>query len=121
MNVGCGRDRTVRELAEIVRAAVGCEREVDWDPSRPDGMPRKLIDVSRLSGFGWRPRIDLAAGIGETYEWYRRQTGLIRFGFHGKRTPDCGPDTRINLLELQLKRRSVIVNVLLVHLDKDSL
>ncbi len=74
LNLGCGRDHTVRELAEIVRLAVGLEGEVDWNPSRPDGMPRKLIDVSRLSGLGWSPRIDLAEGIGSTYEWYRRQT-----------------------------------------------
>jgi GDP-L-fucose synthase len=71
INVGCGKDHTIRELAEMIRAAVRFEGDVAWDSSRPDGMPRKLLDVSRLAGLGWRPQIDLAAGIGRAYEWYR--------------------------------------------------
>jgi GDP-L-fucose synthase len=68
--VGCGRDHTVRELAEIIRRVVGFEGGVTWDGSRPDGMARKLLDVSRLSGLGWRAQIDLIEGIGRTYDWY---------------------------------------------------
>jgi GDP-L-fucose synthase len=73
LNVGCGRDHTIRELAEMVARAVGFEGEVAWDASRPDGMPRKLLDISRLSGLGWRPRIELSDGLDHAYEWYRTQ------------------------------------------------
>jgi GDP-L-fucose synthase len=71
LNVGCGKDNTIRELAEIIRKAVGFEGAVSWDSSRPDGMPQKLLDISRLSGLGWRPQVDLLEGIGHAYEWYR--------------------------------------------------
>ena len=71
INVGCGKDNTIRELAEIIRKAVGFEGDVSWDSSRPDGMPQKLLDISRLAGLGWRPQVDLLEGIGHAYEWYR--------------------------------------------------
>jgi GDP-L-fucose synthase len=71
LNVGCGQDHTIRELAERVRAAVRFEGDVAWDSSRPDGMPQKRLDVSRLTGLGWSPQIELADGIGHAYEWYR--------------------------------------------------
>ena len=70
LNVGCGRDHSIREMAEIVRGLVGFEGEVLWDESKPDGMPRKLLDVSRLSTLGWSPRIGLAEGIRHAYEVY---------------------------------------------------
>jgi len=73
LNVGCGQDHTIRELAAIVSRVVGFEGGVAWDASRPDGMARKLLDVSRLSGLGWRPQIDLVEGIKRTYEWYCSQ------------------------------------------------
>lgn len=76
LNVGCGGDHTIRELAEIIRKVLGYEGEVVWDASKPDGMPRKLLDVSRLAGLGWRPQIDLADGIGRAYEWYRSRVAL---------------------------------------------
>ena len=71
LNVGCGKDNTIRELAAIIRKAVGFEGDVSWDSSRPDGMPQKLLDISRLSGLGWSPQVDLLEGIGHAYEWYR--------------------------------------------------
>jgi len=74
LNVGCGQDKTIRELAEMIRAAVRFEGDVVWDSTRPDGMPQKLLDVSRLSGLGWSPRVELAYGIGHAYEWYRSRT-----------------------------------------------
>jgi GDP-L-fucose synthase len=74
INVGCGRDRTVRELAEMVASIVGFEGEIIWDMGRPDGTPRKLLDVSRMEALGWRPKISLEEGIRSTYEWYRSQT-----------------------------------------------
>jgi nucleoside-diphosphate-sugar epimerase len=73
LNVGCGRDHTIRELAAMVGKAVGFEGEVDWDSSRPDGMPRKLLDVSRLTRLSWVPSIDLDEGLRSTYQWYCTQ------------------------------------------------
>jgi GDP-L-fucose synthase len=70
INVGCGADLTVAELAEKVRTAVGFEGRLRFDPARPDGAPRKLLDVARLSGLGWRARIPLDQGLGDTYRWY---------------------------------------------------
>jgi GDP-L-fucose synthase len=74
LNVGCGRDHTIRELAAMVARAVGFEGEMAWDASRPDGMPRKLLDVSRLTRMSWAPTIDLDAGLRSVYQWYRSQT-----------------------------------------------
>jgi GDP-L-fucose synthase len=76
LNIGCGQDSTIRELAEAIRAAVGFEGETVWDASKPDGMPRKLLDVSRLSALGWSPRIKLTDGIRHTYDWYRSSIAL---------------------------------------------
>jgi GDP-L-fucose synthase len=70
INIGVGKDLTIRELAEIVSSVVGCEGQTIWDASKPDGAPRKLLDVSRLKRTGWAPRIPLAEGIHATYRWY---------------------------------------------------
>jgi GDP-L-fucose synthase len=76
LNVGCSQDKSIRELVEIIGKVVGFEGEVSWDPSRPDGMPKKLLDVSRLTELGWRPKIDLFDGISRVYDWYRSRTLL---------------------------------------------
>ena len=73
VNVGCGEDVTIRELVELVRAVVGYEGELAFDPTKPDGTPRKLLDVSRLKNLGWAPRVPLRAGIAQTYAWYCRE------------------------------------------------
>ncbi len=70
VNVGCGVDLTIRELAETVREVVGFKGALRFDPAYPDGTPRKLMDVSRLTALGWRPRIDLRDGLASTYAWY---------------------------------------------------
>jgi GDP-L-fucose synthase len=70
LNIGCGEDASIRELSESVRAVVGYAGKVEWDSGKPDGMPRKLLDVSRLNRLGWRPQIGLDAGIRSVYEWY---------------------------------------------------
>ena len=70
LNVGCGEDLTIRELAAIVQRVVGYEGPVEWDASRPDGTPRKLMDVSRLRGLGWAPTVSLEEGIGRACDWY---------------------------------------------------
>ena len=70
INVGTGVDVTIRELASTIADVMGYTGEVVWDSSRPDGTPRKLLDVSRLRALGWEPRIGLREGIASTYEWY---------------------------------------------------
>ena len=69
-NIGTGEDVTIRSLAETIRRVVGFGGTLDWDRSKPDGTPRKLLDVSRLAALGWRARIGLEEGIRSTYEWY---------------------------------------------------
>jgi GDP-L-fucose synthase len=69
INVGTGTDLTIAELAAIMSAAVGYEGEVTFDRTRPDGTPRKLLDVSRIAGLGWKARRELGAGLRETYGW----------------------------------------------------
>jgi len=73
LNVGCGEDLTIRELAELVQRVVGHRGEIVWDATRPDGTPRKLMDVSRLRGLGWAPTVSLEDGIGRAYEWFLRE------------------------------------------------
>jgi GDP-L-fucose synthase len=70
VNVGAGRDIRIRDLAELVREVVGYDGEIAWDRSKPDGAPRKLFDVSRLTALGWRPRRELRQGVREAYRWY---------------------------------------------------
>jgi GDP-L-fucose synthase len=70
VNVGWGEDVTIKELAEIVLSVVGYSGRLIFDPTKPDGTPRKLLDTARLSGLGWRPRISLTDGIKKTYAWF---------------------------------------------------
>ena len=70
VNVGCGVDLSILELARHVATAVGFAGEIVTDPSKPDGTPRKLLDVSRLNATGWQPRIKLADGLTQTYHWF---------------------------------------------------
>jgi GDP-L-fucose synthase len=78
INVGCGNDVTIRELAEIVSEVVGFKGELIFDPTKPDGTPRKLLDTSRLEKLGWTPRVSLRDGIEQTYQWYLRSApGLV--------------------------------------------
>jgi GDP-L-fucose synthase len=73
INVGTGRDCTIRELAETVKAVVGYAGEIAFDTSRPDGAPRKLLDVSRMHALGWTAPTALAEGLARTYRWYLEQ------------------------------------------------
>ena len=78
VNVGTGIDHTIREIADMVAAAVGYTGETRWDPTKPDGTPRKLLDVSVLRDAGWLPEIPLRAGIEATVAWYRANAGAAR-------------------------------------------
>lgn len=78
VNVGTGSDVTIKELATIVAAAVGYTGEIEWDTSKPDGTPRKLLDVSKLAESGWKSSISLEEGISSTVEWYRANIESIR-------------------------------------------
>ncbi|MEQ8654931.1 MAG: GDP-L-fucose synthase [Kiloniellales bacterium] len=75
VNVGVGSDVSIRELAQTVTAAVGLEADLVFDPSMPDGTPRKLMDVSRLTAMGWQAKIGLTDGIEQTYRWFLEQLG----------------------------------------------
>lgn len=70
INVGCGEDISIRELAELICDVVGFGGELTWDTSEPDGTPRKLLDVTRLHKLGWRHTIALRDGIAQTYDWF---------------------------------------------------
>ncbi len=71
INIGVGEDLTIKELANLIKEVVGFEGRIEFDPSKPDGMPRKLLDVSRINNLGWRRRIDLEKGLASTYQWYK--------------------------------------------------
>jgi GDP-L-fucose synthase len=70
INVGVGQDISIKELAELIRTTVGYQGDVAWDSSKPDGTPRKLLDVSRITSLGWKPEIILEDGIHSTYSWF---------------------------------------------------
>lgn len=70
LNVGTGQDITIRELTEIIAEVVGYQGEILWDTEKPNGTPRKLLDVSKLKSLGWSPSLGLREGIATTYEWY---------------------------------------------------
>lgn len=78
INVGTGTDATIREIAEAVASATGFYGITEWDTSRPDGTPQKLLDVSRLTALGWTPSISLGEGIARTVDWYREHRDGLR-------------------------------------------
>jgi GDP-L-fucose synthase len=80
INVGTGEDRSIRELAELVRDIVYPQAELVFDTTKPDGTPRKVLDVSKLRSLGWSPTIDLEDGIRSTYQWFlqAQKTGAVR-------------------------------------------
>jgi GDP-L-fucose synthase len=78
VNVGVGEDVSIRELAELICEVVGYDGELAWDTSKPDGTPRKLLDVSRLHSLGWKAQIPLRQGIELTYSWFREHQSDFR-------------------------------------------
>ncbi|MCR8691670.1 NAD-dependent epimerase/dehydratase family protein [Rhodococcus rhodochrous] len=78
VNVGTGEDHTIKEISQIVAEEVGYTGTIEWDTTKPDGTPRKLLDVSKLRSSGWEPKIDLRSGIASTVAWYRENVQSIR-------------------------------------------
>jgi GDP-L-fucose synthase len=78
INVGVGEDVSIRELAEIIRKVVGFQGQIRFDASKPDGTPRKLLDVARLRAMGWRARTDLSNGLRQTYDWFLANQADLR-------------------------------------------
>jgi GDP-L-fucose synthase len=78
INVGTGEDVTISELAHLVQRIVGHEGEIQFDVTRPDGAPRKLLNIAKLRSLGWRPTIDIDRGLRETYAWYCENVGHLR-------------------------------------------
>ena len=78
INVGTGEDCTIRELAEALAQVIGYAGQLDFDATKPDGTPRKLMDVSRLRAMGWRPEIGLEDGLRQTYGWFLENHASIR-------------------------------------------
>ena len=80
INVGVGEDLSIRQLAELVASIVGYEGSLEFDTTKPDGTPRKLLDVSKLHGLGWKAEIGLREGLQQTYAWYQEQlaSGAVR-------------------------------------------
>jgi GDP-L-fucose synthase len=70
INVGCGEDISIRDVAELICDVVGFEGELTWDANKPDGTPRKLLDVTKVRALGWKPSITLRDGVARTYEWF---------------------------------------------------
>jgi GDP-L-fucose synthase len=70
LNVGTGVDITIKELTEVIADVIGYQGEIHWDADKPNGTPRKLLDVSRLKALGWSPKLSLREGIESTYNWY---------------------------------------------------
>ncbi|MEV8191563.1 GDP-L-fucose synthase [Rhodococcus pyridinivorans] len=78
VNVGTGEDHTIKEISQIVAEEVGYTGTIEWDTTKPDGTPRKLLDVSKLRASGWEPKIGLRSGIASTIAWYRENVESIR-------------------------------------------
>jgi GDP-L-fucose synthase len=77
LNVGTGEDLTIKELADLISKEVGYSGEIIWDHSKPDGTPRKVLEVSRMKNLGWKPKIELKDGIRKTIEYFRNVKGMV--------------------------------------------
>ncbi len=77
INVGWGKDLTISELATLIADVVGFKGGLRYEIDKPDGMPQKLLDISRLTAMGWQPRIDLRDGLADTYNWFVRHAADV--------------------------------------------
>ena len=78
LNIGTGEDLTIKELATLIAKNSGFTGEIKWDSSKPDGTPRKVLDVRRLKSLNWQPRVSLEDGIRDTINWFRDNRGKVR-------------------------------------------
>src|SRR5690606_4922143 len=78
INVGTGNDLTIQELANLIASVVGFRGQIRFDPTKPDGTPRKLLDISRISDLGWQPNIALPQGLKDTYRWFSENVDSLR-------------------------------------------
>jgi GDP-L-fucose synthase len=78
VNIGCGEDVTIRELAETVCDVLGFDGALEFDSSKPDGTPRKLLDISKIKSLGWIPKISLRAGVADAYDWFVENQSTAR-------------------------------------------
>jgi GDP-L-fucose synthase len=78
INVGSGQDLQISELAKLIGEEVGFKGAIEWDRSRPDGTPRKILDSSRIRNLGWGPKISLEDGIRETIDWFMENKSRVR-------------------------------------------
>jgi len=76
VNIGTGEDLTIKELAETIKKIIGYNGELNWDSSKPDGTPKKLLDVSKLEQLGWKYKTDLQSGLEKTFDWYIKNSPL---------------------------------------------
>ena len=70
INIGIGIDNQIKDLASLIKGIVGLEGEIKWDTSKPDGMPRKLLDISKAAVLGWQAKTSIEDGIKKVYSWY---------------------------------------------------
>jgi GDP-L-fucose synthase len=78
INVGAGTDQEIRELANLIARKTGFTGDINWDTTKPDGTPRKLLDVSRITELGWKPKVTLEEGVTETIEWFKNNESRLR-------------------------------------------
>ena len=71
INVGTGEDVTIKELAHTISDVVGFMGDIEWDTTKPNGTPRKVLNVDKIKSLGWQPKVNLYSGIKSTYEWYK--------------------------------------------------
>jgi GDP-L-fucose synthase len=76
INIGVGKDQTISEIAQYIKDVVGFTGEIIWDTSKPDGTPRKLLDISKLKTLGFEPEFNLKEGVAKTYRWFLEQIRL---------------------------------------------
>ena len=79
INIGIGEDISIADLAAMLKRVVGFKGRLVFDTTKPDGTPRKLVDISRIRGLGWSPMIPMEAGIRSTYDWYLSQEAMLTF------------------------------------------
>ena len=78
INVGAGTDQEIRELASLIASKTGFTGDINWDTTKPDGTPRKLLDVSRINDLGWKPKVTLEEGVTETIKWFKDNESRLR-------------------------------------------